>query len=396
MALSIPSTAEAGQLITRRIAAGAFFAFVNLGLTVAMLGPALPYLARNTGSTLGAISYLFMVQNVGYLLGSFFSGRLYDRLRTGRLMGGAFLAMLPVLAAVPLARSLSVLLPLIGLLGLLQGTVDVGGNFLIICTPLAGRSVRMNALHTSFGWGALVTPLAIRQALRWGGGIDWGFWLLALFALAAAVWLLRLPSARGSAQAAGPAASPARPLVVGLVIAYLFLVVGIEGAFGGWIFTYASRRRLASEAQAFLINSLYWGSLAVGRLFGTLLARRLGPRAQILASLGGCLAASAALLAWPASAPAAWAATAAFGFFIGPTIANMLTLAGEAMTLSGRVTSLFVVGFSLGGIVLPWLVGQGFEPLGPWVLPAALLAAVVLAFACLQGFLAVARASRSR
>ena len=389
--MSRRNSARAPEQETRRLASGAYFSFMCLGMTVVALGPALPYLAENTGSSLGAISSLFVAQNVGYILGSLAGGRLYDRLPAGRLMAGAFLVMLPALVLVPFARTLAVLLPLIGALGLLQGAVDVGGNLLILRTPPSGRGVRMNALHTSFGAGALLAPLAMRQAMRWSGGLGWGFRVLALVVLAAAVWMLRLPSPPGRSSQADPGGARARPLTVILVVAFLFLAVGAEGAFGGWIFTYASRRGLTDADKAFLLNSLFWFSLAVGRLAATLLARRLKSRSLVFASLAGCLAAVAALLAWPASVPVAWASTAAFGFLIGPLVANMITLAAEALPVSGRMTGLFVVGFSLGGIVLPWLVGQLIEPAGPAALPGVLAAAIILAGGLFQAFLAATR-----
>lgn len=384
-----PAAAPGGEI--GRIASGAYWSFVSLGMTVVALGPALPYLAGNTGSTLGAISSLFVAQNVGYILGSFGSGRLYDRLPAGRLMAGAFLLMVPALALIPVARSLALLLGLVGVLGLLQGAVDVGGNFLVLQTPPGGRGVRMNALHMSFGAGALLAPLAMRQALRWSGGLDWGFWALALLMVAAAVWMLRLPNLHRRSMRGVPKGARLQPLPVILVVAILFLVVGAEGAFGGWIYTFAFRRGLANADQAFLMNSLFWLALALGRLAATLLARRTASRSLVYASLAGCLASVAALLAWSSSAPIAWIGTAAFGFFIGPLVANLITLAGEALPVSGRLTSFFVVGFSLGGITLPWLIGQLFEPAGPVALPVVLLASLVLACGLFQGFLAAAR-----
>jgi MFS transporter, FHS family, Na+ dependent glucose transporter 1 len=383
------------QAETRRIATGAFYSFVSLGMTVVALGPALPYLAQNTGSSLGAISSLFVAQNVGYILGSFGSGRLYDRLPAGRLMAGAFLVMLPALVLIPFARALALLLALIGVLGLLQGAVDVGGNFLILQTPPESRGVRLNALHMFFGVGALLTPLAMRQAMRWSGGLGWGFRALALLMLAAAAWMLRLPALPRAGTKEDPGNARLQPLLVVLVVVSLFLVVGAEGAFGGWIYTYASHRGLADADKAFLMNSLFWLSLTMGRLAATLLASRVGSRSLVYGSLAGCLAAVAALLAWPSCAPVAWIGTAAFGFFIGPLVANLITLAGEVLPVTGHMTSFFVVGFSLGGIVVPWLIGQLIEPVGPAALPVVLLACLALACGLFQGFLAAVRRGRA-
>ena len=50
------------------------------------------------------------------------------------------------------------------------------------------------------------------------------------------------------------------------------------------------------------------------------------------------------------------------------------------MTTTGRVTAWFLVGGSLGVMVLPWLIGQLFEPLGPqiamWLITLAMVLSV--------------------
>ena len=103
---------------------------------------------------------------------------------------------------------------------------------------------------------------------------------------------------------------------------------------------------------------------------------------MILASLGGCLAAVVALLAWPRQPEVLWAGTAVFGFFIGPLFAGIFNLAGDTMTLTGRITGLFLVGTSLGSLALPWLIGQMFEPLGPVSMPVSLAVSLAAAVAC--------------
>jgi FHS family Na+ dependent glucose MFS transporter 1 len=350
-------------------------------MTVAALGPALPSLARNTGSSLGMISSLFIAQNVGYMLGSFIGGHLYDRVPGTRLMSAALLLAIPSLVLIPFSRALALLLPIIALLGIVQGVIDVGGNVLILWTPPEGRSVRMNALHLFFGVGALLAPLAMAQAVRWSGGIAWGYWALALLILPAGIWMLRLPGGLGPHAGAASGGRISQPLQVALVAGFIFLAVAAEAGFGAWIYTYALTRKLADTVGAAYLTSVFWGSFTAGRLASTLLSLRWQPRRLILISLAGCLAAAAVLLAWPGLTFVAWLGAAAFGLFIGPLFANSFTLAGETMTISGRIAGIFLVGTSLGGLFLPWLIGQLFEPLGPAVMPAALLLDLALAVA---------------
>jgi FHS family Na+ dependent glucose MFS transporter 1 len=381
---------------TRSLAAGSFLAFLHLGLTVAALGPAMPFLARSTSSTLGAVSSVFIAQNLGYMLGSFFGGRLYDRLPGTRLASGAIWAMIPALALIPVARSLALLLAVVALLGVQQGVVDVGGNILILWTPPEGRRTRMNALHLFYGAGATLCLLIMAQAVRLTGGVSWEYWGLAALAAPVAFFLLRLPPLRGRHVSESGAPGRSWPLGVLLVCALIFLVVAAELGFGAWIYTYALARRLAGTVSAAYLTSVFWGVFTLGRLAATLLSRRLRPFALILTSLGGCVASASVLLAWPQQAAALWAGTAAYGFFIAPLFPGIFNLAGEAMTLSGRITGLVLVATSVGSLLMPWLIGQMFEPLGPASMPASLLVALAGALLCCALFrLASARRRRA-
>ena len=362
----------------RLLTAGCFLAFVALGLGVGALGTALPFLARQTGSTLRAISWLFVGNSAGYMAGTFFGGSLFDRWPGRRLMAAALLAVVPPLVLIPLLRSLVPLLAAYLALGFFHGTMDTGGNILILWTPEQGRGVRMNALHLFFGAGAMLSPLILGQAVRWSGGIAWGYWALALLCLPPALWFLRLPATapRPAHAAAAGTAIPAFPVV--LVAFFVFLAVTLEAGFGNWIYTWATARGIADKVTASYLTAAFWASFTLGRLVFTLLSARLRPRDLLLIGLLGCLGGSGAFLLWPAAA-GAWVGTVAFGIFAGPLVANTFTLAGEIMPISGRIAGIFTTALSLGGLFLPWLIGQLFERLGPAVLPVSVLLVAALA-----------------
>ena len=363
----------------RPLTAGCYLAFVALGLGVGALGTALPFLARQTGSTLQAISWLFVGNSCGYMAGTFFGGSLFDRRPGGRLMAAALFAVMPPLALIPLLPSLLPLLAVYLVLGFFHGTMDTGGNILILWTPEGGRGVRMNALHLSFGAGAMLSPLVLGQAVRWTGGIAWGYWALALLCLPPALWFLRLPAAavRRPARTAG-SAPPARAFLVALVALFVFLAVALEAGFGNWVYTWATTRGVADRVTGAYLTAAFWAAFTLGRLVFTLLSARLRPRDLLLIGLLGCLAGGALLLLAPAAA-GAWLGTVVFGIFTGPLVANSFTLAGEIMPVSGRVTGIFLSALSLGGLSLPWLIGQLFERLGPAVVPLSVLIATVAA-----------------
>ena len=61
------------------------------------------------------------------------------------------------------------------------------------------------------------------------------------------------------------------------------------------------------------------------------------------------------------------------------------------MTITGQTTSLFFVGVGLGSMLLPWLIGQLIEPIGPQIAMVILLITLVLDFLVFLGMLAYSK-----
>ena len=141
--------------------------FVGLGLVNASLGPALPHLARHTGATIAVISYVFVAYRGGYLIGSFFGGRLFDRLPGNLFMAGLMVLLAVAVAVVPTVSVLWLLLGVLVVAGIMGGAVDVGGNVLLLWLSPPRLGSLMSVLHLAFGLGASLSPLFLSQALGW-------------------------------------------------------------------------------------------------------------------------------------------------------------------------------------------------------------------------------------
>ena len=79
-----------------------YAAFIALGLIAGSLGPTLTGLADNTNALLSEISVIFTTGSLGYLIGSFLAGRLYDRVPGHPLMVSALFIISAMLALTPL------------------------------------------------------------------------------------------------------------------------------------------------------------------------------------------------------------------------------------------------------------------------------------------------------
>src|SRR5690348_9545295 len=101
-------------------------------MAMASLGPTLPGLAQQTHSSLSNISFLFTVRSFGFLLGSLFSGRFYDRMPGHAVMAAMIVAMSATMALMPTIPVLGVLLAAMLALGTAEGALGVGGNALLV------------------------------------------------------------------------------------------------------------------------------------------------------------------------------------------------------------------------------------------------------------------------
>ena len=84
------------------------------------------------------------------------------------------------------------------------------------------------------------------------------------------------------------------------------------------------------------------------------------------------------MLVWTDSRMAVWAGAVGVGLFMASIFPTAILLAGRRMQLTGFTTSLFFLGSSTGGMLMPLLIGQLFERLGPPVTMLVILSAVVL------------------
>jgi MFS transporter, FHS family, Na+ dependent glucose transporter 1 len=355
-----------------------YAAFIILGLAAASFGPTLPGLAQNVSSTIGQISYLFVLRSLGYLIGSLLAGRVYDRVRGHPLMVGVIVILALTMFLVPLIPMLWLLAFVLLVLGIAEGLLDVGGNTLLVWVHRDKMGPYMNGLHFFFGFGAFLSPIIIAQAVLLSGDIVWAYWSLALLMLPVAYWLSRLPSPGPIVATEQEPNRPAVPLLIGLISLFAFLYVGAEVAFGGWVFTYATALQLGTETVAAYLTSGFWGALTAGRLASIPIATRYPPRTVLFVDLLIVLGSLAVILAFPGSFIALWVGAIGAGLGMASIFPTMLALAERHMTITGNVTSWFFVGSSLGGMTLPWAIGQLFEGIGPHVTMIAITIYVLL------------------
>lgn len=365
-AVSSPSEVQARS---QRLAqtAGYCIAFVALGLVSASLGPTILGLAQRTGSTLSQVGILFTARSLGYLLGSFFGGRLYDRVAGHPIMGTVLLIMGLTMAVVPGVPVLWLMAAIFALTGASEGALDVGGNALLVWVHGAQVGPFMNALHFFFGLGAFFSPILIAQVVQGTGDLIWAYRLLALLMVPAALWLFRVKSPVARAASVEQAQGRNNWGLLTLFFLFFYLYVGAEVSFAGWVATYSVKSELANEASAAYVTSAFWGALTAGRLFAIPVTARLKPRVVLLGDLLGCLLGVGVIMVLPGSAFFLWTGTLILGFSMASIFPTLMSLAERRMHVTGQIAGGFLVISSLGSMSMPWLIGRLFESVGPQV-----------------------------
>lgn len=365
-----------------------YLSFILFGLSGAIVGPTLPSLAAQTNTQLDGISFLFIASALGFTLGALLSGRVFDRFSGHPVLTIALLAMSLLLALVPVTPWLWGLLLVMFFIGWMSSVIDVGSNTLIVWIYRHRVGPFLNGLHFAFGLGAFLAPLLVAQVIVVTGSFQWSFWLMALLPLPIAVLLANIPSPRPArnVQEKQTDESNSAKLIV-LITAFFFLYTGSEVAFGNWIFTYATGLKLLDDTWAAYLNSGFWGALTVGRLLSIPIAMRFRPSRILWVDLIGCLMSVGLLLLWPNHQGVLWVGTLGLGLFMASIFPSALTLAARRMTITGKVNSYLFSGTGAGTMVLPWLVGQGFDGIGPVIMNMVVGVSLLAALGVLVAFL---------
>jgi len=371
------------------LAGNTVLAFLVLGLSNAIIGPSLPWLAQHWGVALADAGVLFTAQFGGACVTVILAGATLDRLGRKPLLVGGLVGMAAGLLGLAFAPNLVVAAVCAALFGLGFGALDVTLNIFIADLYPTARAMALNLTNGIFGLGALAGPLLVSAALQGNGApapVLWG--AAAGVALIAGLYgVLSFPPHLDETQEAAPAGSGLAVLRHGYVLAtaaMFFLYVGLEVGVGAWLFSFAQQGAALATDVAAGVVSTYWLAFTLGRLGAGVLAGRVPGTVLVWggALLGAVGAATLAVLPGSAAALFAGAALCGLGFApIFPTAFGLATVRYPAT--AGAVSSVLVLGGSLGGAVLPYAIGRLLAA-GGVPLAAGSIAACALAVAAIQ------------
>ena len=355
-----------------------YLAFIVLGLTIAAEGPTLLKLAEHTSSEINEISLVFFFGALGYLVGSYTTGILYDRLPGHQLMSAMLVLLGVSIIFVPLATSLVMLIGIVLVLGFAKGALDVGCNTLLLWVHQEKVGPFMNGLHAFFGLGAALAPVIVARVLDATEDVHWAFWIFSMlaFPIALLVWRSPSPLPRAVPSEHKDSGLPIWPVAI-MVLCFV-LYVGAEVGYGNWIYAYAVKVGLYTEITANSLNSAFWGFFTLGRLLAIWISTRLRPLTILYLDFAGCILSVGLIALFRDSATFLWIGSILLGISFASIFPTFITLSEERMHVTGTITGWFLVGGSLGGMIVPVLIGQAFDQFGPSSMVTIVLATIVL------------------
>ena len=346
-----------------------------VGVVATLLGPILPMLAAIWRLDDAEAGSLFIAQFMGAMIGSALSSSMIERLGSLRLMAFGYAAMAAAVACLG-ANSWE-----IGLLSVLSYGFAIGltipaTNLLIAEINSQRRAAALNILNLVWALGAVAGPTLIALFAR-DGQLFRPLVGLAVLLSGIAMLIARRsltdssfgpirqkPNQKGWAlfeRSAFHAWASPYALLTGALI---FIDVGTETAAAGWIAAYA--QRLGASASGFwtMTPSFFWAGLLIGRAAAPAVLRRVREADLVLISLFvagaglGVILVGSSLITVSSGAGLTGLGLAA----VFPTTFAIFTQHFESQ--ASQLTGFFFVLASLGGALIPWLVGVTSDRFG--------------------------------
>lgn len=375
--------------------ASTYLGFVSIGLPVGLLGVTWPSVQETLGVPVSHLGILLFAFGIGNVVGSLSSAPSMKRRGLGSvvLLGGV------VSTSGVLGYALAPgWLVFVGA-GLVSG---FGGGMLaaslnaFAAMDFSGR--HMNWLHALYGIGAMIGPPVMMGVFHVGLSWRWvyglvGLWLLAitvLFVYVRPAFSARIREEAG--RASGPDAgadetvTPLGVLRHGLVwlqILLFFVYTGLEVTTAQWSYTLFTEARAMPVGLAASLVSVFWGTIAGGRILFGFVVDRLGTERLMYGATGMAVLATA--LIWVSLPPVASLVVVGLaGLALAPIFP---CLTSETPQRFGARRAPVVVGFQVGAamagsMLFPALAGLltdyfSLELIAPYLLALAVVMTVL-------------------
>ena len=291
------------------------FIFLNmaiLGLVQSARGPVLPFMQTEYGLSYSRLAFLITICSVGMLLGVLVGGRICERFgyRKGLLLVTAI--MFVSLWALQLHSGFAFLVINFFFVYLALGWIDIALNALGSRIFITKTAILMSVTHFFFGVGSAAGSQY--AGLMLAQNISWRLIFMSVLILytvsLALFFFVKFPDIQPKEQTDNASSlNLIRDVRVWLCFGMIGLCVMFEFGIANWLVIYLRDSHHMNPSASASYLSLYFVLFSIGRLFGGLIAEKLG----YLKTLFICILSSATL------------------FFLGIMTGNALLFSGVGL-----------------------------------------------------------------
>lgn len=360
-----------------------YSAFIALGLPDGLLGVAWPSMRLYFGVPLEAVGLLSITGTAGYLISSFFSGRLVSRFGVMAVLSASCLLTGFVLLFYTVSPSWWLVVFAVFLSGLGGGAIDSGLN-LYTARNLGTR--HMQWIHACWGLGITAGPFIMTAGINILHSWKPGYVITGAIQVCIAVLFFAYAFYKREAKKSSDEKTPAAGIIKTLSMpkawgnmALFFTQSGIEITLGLWGYTVLTETRGIEPVVAGIITGSFWGFFTFGRILAGFYTKHIGQNLLVILSL--CLALAGAAMLWQSRFNILCLAGFVFtGFAFAPVFPAMMSGTAGRMGKkhAGNMVGMQMSSAALGSAVLPAAAGVLAGRFSPGLVPVFLFFLLVV------------------
>jgi fucose permease len=259
--------------------------YILIGATSSLYGPLLISFSHRFNVSLPEAGIVLSIHFVGALFGVPLGWLAVKRWPGKFVLSASLVLMAAGATGLTLSHDWPTFLTFVFVIGL-----DFSLNTLLARTALKGRAHRLSLANAGYGLGAIIGPLlVIALHPRNFPEIFAGIAVIAVV-LSTLNGGVHAPALRAEVhqRTLSTMKSQRRPILLTFILAYV-LYVAAETSTSGWIASQIHRTGYAASLAS-LVTAGFWLGIALGRVAGGLLSRRVTEKILVLGGLGLCVA----------------------------------------------------------------------------------------------------------
>ena len=348
------------------LTAGGFYAFFSFGFIDNLKGPTLPALLTDLNFSYGQGGAILFGAYLGFMVATLLTGVLADARGIKSVLLLAGVCLTAGLAAFSLVSAFWLLAIALFVVGLGLGSIEVGGNSLIVDLHQRDRGRFLNLLAVFHGVGAFVVPLFAALLLSYSFSWRQVYQIAIILAVGLALFfaVVKYPRAPRTGDALALRTLFAAGFTRRMTWYYLFIAVYVaaEIGFAAWIVEFLQQVKGYDVGVSSLYLSAFFAAIMLGRFAGSFVVERIGYLTIMLIATIASIASLSLGLFGPPTLTFLLPLTGLFFSIMFPTataavsalpIANMSAVLGMLFTFGG-----------LGGALGPWLIGVAADLVG--------------------------------